>query len=323
MMKVLCEQDAWKYFREYVESYGLSVEGGQVLLYKDAGTDASGVSYGSSYPAVDGDEHVVFMAKFNVEWLKWNSQRARDGGDSEAGVTNGLPMRVGCWNTEQFSRGHMLMEYIEAILELEEVFPGLKYSLFDYSQGNIHLLKKYGYTSFHLPYIWSGGEKEMFNRLRKEVAEAGEEGKYDIGFIGSLSDRRMRILQGLTAKGYDVVRITGWGEGRDKEIMKCKIIVNLHYDMTYQLYEGVRCDRLVMAGCHVVSENSIDDGLNDLKGYMTISPYGGIMGECDRVLKGWKKDVRGGSVDEGIISKREKAKKIFDIFCLGVRQKAA
>ena len=175
MMKVLCEKDAWKYFREYVESYGLSVEGGQVLLYKDAGVDASGVSYGASYPPVDGDEHVVFMAKFNVEWLKWNSQRVIGGGGA-----NGLPMRVGCWNTEQFSRGHMLMEYIEAILELEEVFPGLKYSLFDYSQGNIHLLKKYGYTSFHLPYVWGGAEKEMFARLCKEVAAAGEE-RFDAG----------------------------------------------------------------------------------------------------------------------------------------------
>lgn len=316
-MKVLCEQDAWKYFREYVESYGFSVEGGQVLLYRDAGVDASGVSFSAEYPAVDGDEHVVFMAKFNIAWLKWNSQRVVGGG------ANGLPMRVGCWNTEQFSRGHMLMEYIEAILELEEVFPGLKYSLFDYSQGNMHLLKKYGYTSFHLPYVWGGAEKEMFDRLRGEVAAAGEEGKYDVGFIGSLSDRRMRILQGLTAKGYDVVRITGWGEGRDKEIMRCKIIVNVHYDMTYQLYEGVRCDRLVMAGCHVISENSIDDGLNDLKGYMSISPYIQLMERCESVLKGWKKGVKGGVVDEALIAKREKAKKIFDIFCMIVRPKAA
>jgi hypothetical protein len=322
-MKVLCEQNAWKYFREYVESYGFSVEGGQVLLYNDAGIDASGVSFSASYPVVEGDEHVVFMAKFNIAWLKWNSERVRRGGGGVNEVANGLPMRVGCWNTEQFSRGHMLMEYIEAILELEEVFPDLKYSLFDYSQGNMHLMKKYGYTSFHLPYVWGGAEKEMFNRLRGEVAAAGEEGKYDVGFIGSLSNRRMNILQGLTAKGYDVVRITGWGEDRDREIMRCKIIVNLHYDMTYQLYEGVRCDRLVMAGCHVVSENSIDDGLNDLKGYMSISRYSEIMGDCEKVLNGWKKGVRGVSVEEGIIAKRERAKKIFDIFCLRMRQKAA
>lgn len=316
-MKVLCEHDAWKYFREYVESYGFSVEAGQVLLYRDAGVDASGVKYSAEYPAVDGDEHVVFMAKFNIAWLKWNSERVI------GGRVNGLPMRVGCWNTEQFSRGHMLMEYIEAILELEEVFPGLKYSLFDYSQGNMHLLKKYGYTSFHLPYVWGGAEKEMFDRLRGEVAAAGEEGKYDVGFIGSLSDRRMRILQGLTAKGYDVVRITGWDEARDREIMRCKIIVNVHYDMTYQLYEGVRCDRLVMAGCYVISENSIDDGLNDLKGYISISPYTGLMETCESVLKGWKKGVKGEVVDEALIAKREKAKKIFDIFCMIVRQKAA
>ncbi len=316
-MKVLCERDAWKYFREYVESYGFSVEGGQVLLYRDAGIDASGVSYGALYPVVEGDEHVVFMANFNIAWLKWNSQRV------VGGEANGLPMRVGCWNTEQFSRGHMLMEYIEGILELEEVFPGLKYSLFDYSQGNMHLLKKYGYTSFHLPYVWGGAEKEMFDRLRGEVVAAGEEGKYDVGFIGSLSDRRMRILQGLRAKGYDVVRITGWGEDRDREIMRCKIIVNVHYDMTYQLYEGVRCDRLVMGGCHVVSENSIDDGLNDLNGYISISPYTGLMETCENVLKGWKREVKGMGVDEALIAKREKAKKIFDIFCLGVRQKAA
>jgi hypothetical protein len=319
-MKVLCEKDAWKYFREYVESYGLSVEGGQVLLYRDSGIDASGVAFEASYPPVDGDEHVVFMAKFNVEWLKWNSQRVADSG---AGEVNGLPMRVGCWNTEQFSRGHMLMEYIEAILELEEVFPDLKYSLFDYSQGNMHLLNKYGYKSYHLPYVWDKAEKAMFDRLRTEVVAADEEGKYDVGFIGSLSDRRMNILQGLTAKGYEVVRIAGWGEDRDREIMRCKIVVNLHYDMTYQLYEGVRCDRLVMAGCHVVSENSIDDGFNDLKGYISISPYTGVIDDCEKVLKGWKKGVRGVSVDDGIIAKREKAKKIFDIFCMIVRQKAA
>lgn len=319
-MKVLCERDAWKYFREYVESYGFSVEGGEVLLYRDAGVDASGVAFSAEYPAVGGDEHVVFMAKFNIAWLKWNSQRVIGG---EGGEANGLPMRVGCWNTEQFSRGAMLMEYIEAILELEEVFPGLKYSLFDYSQGNMHLLKKYGYTSYHLPYIWSVAEKDMFNRLRDEVVAAGEEGKYDIGFIGSLSDRRMRILQGLTAKGYNVVRVTGWGEGRDREIMRCKIILNIHYDMTYQLYEGVRCDRLVLAGCHVVSENSIDDGLNDLKGYISINSYTKLMETCENVLKGWKRGVKGVTVDEGLIAKREKAKKIFDIFCLGVRQKAA
>lgn len=47
------------------------------------------------------------------------------------------------------------------------------------------------------------------------------------------------------------------------------------------------------------------------------------METCENILKGWKKGVKRISVEEGIIAKREKAKKIFDIFCLGVRQKAA
>ncbi len=305
-MKVLCERYIWVYFREYVMSYGFTEANGDILLYDDSKPNEGG------YHPVDSSECVVFMARFNIEWLKWNSQRiiTLENGES---VLNGLPKHVVCWNTEQFTRHNIFTSFINQILELEKIFPGLKYSIFDYSSGNIKLIKEHGYDSYHLPYMWNENEQNMFKQLRQEVIAAGEEGINDVGFIGSISDYRNKILHALIAKGYKTVHLVGWSNERDKGIMKCKIILNIHYTPEYNIHECMRCDRLIFAGCHIVSQNSMDDEINDLKDYISICSYDELINTCDKMISEWNRDNRI-SVDKDIIKKREEAKKIFDMF---------
>jgi hypothetical protein len=305
-MKILCEGVIWVYFREYVESYGYTVENGYVLLYNDA------IPNGGGYHPVDSSECIVFMARFNIEWLKWNSQRiiTNEHGDS---VPNGLPKHVICWNTEQFTRHGILTLFINRIIELERIFPGLKYSIFDYSKGNIEILNKHGYESYYLPYMWNEKEQNMFKKLKQEVIAAGEEGMYDIGFIGTSSEYRNKILLPLIEKGYKFAHLVGWNEVRDKGIMKCKIIINIHFVPEYTIYESIRCDRLIFAGCNILSENSIDDNFNDLKEYISICPHDELLNKCEKMITEWNKDNIF-SIDDNIITKRFESKQIFDMF---------
>ena len=48
----------------------------------------------------------------------------------------------------------------------------------------------------------------------------------------------------------------GWGEARDKEIASCKLLLNIHHNNDYNIFDSIRCDRWIFAGMPVISETS-------------------------------------------------------------------
>ena len=75
-------------------------------------------------------------------------------------------------------------------------------------------------------------------------------------------------MEFLTSKGYTINLISGYGEDRDEELGKCKIILNPHGqinenpnptpDECSNIFEHIRCDRLLEAGFTILSETSYE-----------------------------------------------------------------
>lgn len=166
-------------------------------------------------------------------------------------------------NTEPLSISYnldLLKEYIYK-------YPYLK--IYDYSFSNLHIILQHNMYCEILEYKFY--EKE--NILLKEL-NLNEPKIYDFGIItyghtetntiDSLAHKKKDIVIQLITKGFKIHIISGWGIERDKELAKCKVILNIHsilgingiiyYSKTF---ENIRCNRLLDAGFKILSEDSI------------------------------------------------------------------
>jgi hypothetical protein len=77
----------------------------------------------------------------------------------------------------------------------------------------------------------------------------------------------------LHQHGIDIINIHRWGDERDFLLGQCQIIINIHYDDDYQIFEHLRCDRWLMSGAIVLSETSLNDDSLDVKPLLHLSSY--------------------------------------------------
>lgn len=124
-------------------------------------------------------------------------------------------------------------------------------TIYDYSQTNMDILKKRGYTCRIHEYISPPEEITHLNALLNAPKE------YDIGFVGALNTRRKTILDTLSAH-CKVCYIDTFGLDRDTKIAKCSFLLNIHWEEHFTIFETIRCNRWLYAGHTVISENSID-----------------------------------------------------------------
>lgn len=103
----------------------------------------------------------------------------------------------------------------------------------------------------YIPYQYS---EEEINKLKSYSTDL----KYDVCMIPCNSPARSFIFYELKRLGVNIVDIKGWGKERDKKIGECKIILNIHFQENYQIYEHLRCDRWMFAGKTIISEKSLD-----------------------------------------------------------------
>jgi len=129
-----------------------------------------------------------------------------------------------------------------------------KINIIDYSTENIKIMKNYDPSAkiFHLPYLYNPHEKfyDIPNDHNKP---------YDVGFISTdtglaNSERRTHIYEKL-CKVVKVNLIGGFKEVRDKELSKCKILINIHFKPTYKVLETFRCYRCIYNKMLIVSED--------------------------------------------------------------------
>jgi hypothetical protein len=170
------------------------------------------------------------------------------------------------YNTEQLTIPSNLEKILEAIRRTPRV------EVWDYSQVNIRILNDKNvcvkYIPLHSP-KWYVEKLKMFRTIHFEY-------KYDIGFSGSPSPRREAILCGLRTK-FSVLHTTDWGDERDKELSKCRILVNIHYSTEHQIFETARCEPWLQLGVPIISELSVE---NDSRCILTT--YDGFI---DTVIK--------------------------------------
>jgi hypothetical protein len=138
-----------------------------------------------------------------------------------------------------------------AILQLW--YGGKIVEVWDYSLVNCEILKVFQIPCRHIPFTLTP------KRLAKYKALVNVKKEFDVGFCGTLSPRRLKILEELSAR-VSCLFINGvFDEERDAALAKCKVILNIHYEEDYKIFERSRCQAWMELGVPVVSETSLDD----------------------------------------------------------------
>ena len=82
---------------------------------------------------------------------------------------------------------------------------------------------------------------------------------YDFGIIFYIqninSNKRHNVVNALIKNGFTVNIVSGFGISRDRELAKCKRILNIHSEKI-KIFEHIRCNRLLYAGFNILSESS-------------------------------------------------------------------
>ena len=162
----------------------------------------------------------------------------------------------------------MLTEIYRMNHVLELVQAGVK--IFDYSNSNLLYLNKYikqqqlkvdNFSARYLPYQYN---------LRDQLQLKNVDGvyKYDVGVINAvikrdnsvnseLTYRRANLWEKLQESELNCINILGWGAERDELLKRCKVIINVHHFECYNIFEQIRCDRLLFAKKIIISDKSV------------------------------------------------------------------
>jgi hypothetical protein len=123
----------------------------------------------------------------------------------------------------------------------------------DYSKSNIDILSKHGILCTLHEYNSPPAEISFLKGLVSQ-----SEKRYDIGFVGYVNARRKFVLDKLNEKGYKILITQTFGDERDRLIAQCKVLLNIHCEAHFDIFESIRCNRWLAADMHVVSEASRD-----------------------------------------------------------------
>jgi hypothetical protein len=149
-------------------------------------------------------------------------------------------------NTEQVTRKCVLDNIIKIYKNNKPV------EVWDYSWKNCEILAQNGIIAKHIPLQSPKWYLDKLKTWRTTIT-------YDVGFSGTLTSRRLAILNQLKERGLKVNDVPRWGEERDKELAKCRIHINIHAYTDYNIFEQARCEPWLAIGVPVISEHSLDD----------------------------------------------------------------
>lgn len=154
---------------------------------------------------------------------------------------------------------------LEHAINILNIFPMFEY--YDYSQSNLKILEENKINiqdKTYLPYKCNNDELNKLTTLNKNTKK-----EFDFGIIktsfGSISERRLKIVNFLKENKFTINIIEGWDDDRDINLAKCKIILNIHGNLNNSIsniFEHLRCDRLLEAGFNILSEESY--GMNNM-----------------------------------------------------------
>ena len=181
-------------------------------------------------------------------------------------------------NTEQVTR------HIWDIISKHYMEKGV--TILDYDLYQTSILQKIKFNSqiHYLPYQITKNETE---RLRSLITQSTK--SYDVAFCTTNHSRkRLSLYNQLENLGFQLVDANGWGDVRDRKIAQSKILVNIHFDKDYQIFEHMRCDRWILSGMLIVSESSLSDELFDCRDLLIIDKYENLAQVVTRILANYQ-----------------------------------
>ena len=123
---------------------------------------------------------------------------------------------------------------------------GRRFQIWDYSTKNIHWFSQNGIIQAKQLRI---GYQRQLERLNQNSNK-----DIDVLFYGCINERRLKILNELTANGLRVKSLFGvYGADRDRWVEKSHLVINIHYYES-QIFEIVRVFYLITNSVPVVSE---------------------------------------------------------------------
>ena len=213
----------------------------------------------------------------------------------------------------------MLSESIRMEHILELIKKGIQIA--DYSIVNIIFLKEYAKEHnipitkevIYLPYQYN---------LRDQVQLQNIDDKYDydIGIINALPKqddsvnkvntyRRTKMWNDLQQTEWKCINILGWGKERDELIKRCKVIINVHHFEAFNIFEHIRCDRMIWAKKIIVSDNSLGMDKLDITKYIFCEEFDNIIPMAEKVLQNftdyYRDSMKAISMDKVIADRRD------------------
>ena len=154
------------------------------------------------------------------------------------------------FNPEQLSRPPCLQNILDICKNKNIV------EIWDYSEANINILNKH---NINVRLVQIESPKWYIDKLYSFREKHVDSFEYDVGFAGLITPRRGKILDELYSLGIKVNRIQQFGDARDMELAKCKIMLNIHAFEDYNIFEIARCEPWLQLGVVFISENSLDN----------------------------------------------------------------
>jgi FkbM family methyltransferase len=150
---------------------------------------------------------------------------------------------------------------LDHTMHILKTFPNFEY--YDYSKSNLKILEENEINiqgKIYLPYKCSDDELKKLIHLNKNTKK-----EFDFGIVkasgGTVTERRLKIVDFLKENNFSINIIDGWSDDRDTELAKCKIILNIHGNpgtTISNIFEHIRCERLLESGFNILSEDSYD-----------------------------------------------------------------
>lgn len=132
----------------------------------------------------------------------------------------------------------------------------------------------------YIPYQITEKENKYLTNL---IAESPK--YYNVAICSvNQSRRRANIYNQLESRGVKVIDVSGWKEERDRKIAQAQMLINIHYDSEYQIFEHFRCDRWILAGMLTVSERSLSDSVLDCKDLVIFEDYQYIVNKIIEII---------------------------------------
>jgi hypothetical protein len=177
-----------------------------------------------------------------------------------------------------------------------------KVRIADYSKSNIILMKNnlielkkqfnidvnYTHEFIYLPYQYNLKDnyllKNIENKYTYDIGIINATPKKDASVSNKLKYKRTEIWEKINLLGLNCINITGFDEERDKLLKQCKIILNIHHFECFNIFEHIRCDRLIFADKIIISDKSLFMEELDVYNFVIWEDYDNIVNKTIDVL---------------------------------------